>query len=133
MAWVISRANVPPRNRILSYVPGYDGPAISARIRPVLPPHIRDHAAGSPLIPAPTAATDRPRREEGRLATSRMGLRPVSAHLLFPPSATCYAQHGVDRPASRHAGLHSASTSLPCSMEVQPCSCHLRPVIRLRH
>ncbi len=49
------------------------------------------------------------------------------------PRRRCYAQHGVDRPASRHAGLHSASTSLPCSMEVQPCPCHLRPVIRLRH
>ena len=56
--------------------------------------------------------------------------RPIFYSL---PQRRCYAWRGVDRPASRHAGLHSASTSLPCSMEVQPCPCHLRPVIRLRH
>jgi hypothetical protein len=49
------------------------------------------------------------------------------------PRRWCYARHGVDRQASRHAGRTPASTSLPCSMEVQPCPCHLRPVIRLRH
>ena len=27
--------------------------------------------------------------------------------LLFPPRRRCYARHGVDRPASRHAGLRS--------------------------
>ena len=45
--------------------------------------------------------------------------RPIFYSL---PQRRCYARHGVDRPASRHAGLHSASTSLPCSMDVQPCS-----------
>ena len=49
------------------------------------------------------------------------------------PWRRCYARHGVDRPAGRHAGCTPASTSLPCSMEVQPCPCHLRPVITLRH
>ena len=38
----------------------------------------------------------------------------------------------IDRPVDTR-GCTPASTSLPCSMEVQPCPCHLRPVIRLRH
>ena len=57
--------------------------------------------------------------------------RPILYSL---PQRRCYARHVVDRPASRHAGLHSRfHVPSPCSMEVQPCPCHLRPVIRLRH
>jgi hypothetical protein len=37
----------------------------------------------------------------------------------------------IDRPVDTR-GCTPASTSLPCSMEVQPCPCRLRPVIWLR-
>ena len=43
----------------------------------------------------------------GSSPSSTTGLRAISAHILFPPLATCYARHGVDRPAGRYAGLHS--------------------------
>jgi hypothetical protein len=38
----------------------------------------------------------------------------------------------IDRPVDTR-GCTPASTSLSCSMEVQPCPCHLSPVIWLRH
>jgi hypothetical protein len=47
----------------------------------------------------------------------------VSTHLLFLPRRRCYARHGVDRPASRHAGLRSLLPRPPQrSMEARPCS-----------
>ena len=76
------------------------------------------------------ARRSRETREVSLTPRSDMHCRPIFYSL---PQRRCYARHGVDRPAGRHAGLHSASTSLPCSMEVQPCPCHLRQVIRLRH
>jgi hypothetical protein len=44
--------------------------------------------------------------------------RPIFYSL---PRRRCYPQHGVDRPASRHAAL-PASTSSQRSMEARPCS-----------
>ena len=39
------------------------------------------------------------------------------------PQRRCYARHGVDRPASRHAGLRSLLPRPPQrSMESRPCS-----------
>ena len=39
------------------------------------------------------------------------------------PRRRCYARHGVDRPASRHAGLRSLLPRPPQrSMEARPCS-----------
>jgi hypothetical protein len=65
------------------------------------------------------------RRSSGRPRPARLErvLRAVSAHLLFPSSARCYGRHGVDRPASRHAGLRSLLPRPPQrSMEARPCS-----------
>jgi hypothetical protein len=76
------------------------------------------------------------RGSSGRPSASAIGTRfdaqsrPIFYSL---PRRRCYARHGVDRLASRHAGLHSRFHVPSCSMEVQPCPCHLRPVIRLRH
>jgi hypothetical protein len=67
---------------------------------------------------APLPSTVRRRRQ------SPLCLRPEGRVML----GTAW----IDRPVDTR-GCTPASTSLPCSMEVQPCPCHLRPVIRLRH
>ena len=49
-------------------------------------------------------------------------LEAAMVDLLFPPSRRCYARHGVDRPASRHAGPRSLLPRPPQrGMEARPC------------
>jgi hypothetical protein len=80
----------------------------------------------------PAAAAARPAvcrvRGAGRVLTRSLG--PSSIPSLC--DGVMLGRAWIDRPVDTR-GCTPASTSLPCSMEVQPCPCHLRPVIRLRH
>ena len=69
------------------------------------------------------ATAARPRRLLVRY--ERAGRRPAQSRPIFYslPRRRCYARDGVDRPASRHAGLRSLLPRPPQrSMEARPCS-----------
>ena len=94
-----------------------------------LPPHtphtkpLREPAGATAghVLPTPPRPPQRPavRRVQGAGRVPEGQSRPIFYSL---PRRRCYGRHGVDRPASRHAGLRSLLPRPPQrSMEARPC------------